>query len=698
MIGTAVSTESLDERIERLRQMDRFIKTPCRYFPYGREPAFSKLSREQCRFYAYFRTQVDTFENIKGDDGYNRLLVIECLSTEEGRARLERYLSEDRRSDFYAFAKDLLPELRMNRGADPGESLGLLWDNADLLFTEIFLPEYTGASDEQLSSILSILGIGYLRRVSSDTGVRLFGKALTLVDRYYKRHSGMSIGKTYACGRVCSFCRAFGRYLPREECTGHAVCYQEFDGRMKILLGEITDCVDAYLCIRHGGRGISESGYRMLSDELVQMISDMDGGQAEMPVEHESPIDILTADPDGRMPGGCPPPQYSKVYSGELVPKDIGTSGTVAMLPDHDISGNDGAYYPEPLVRHPDGSIGGLGYYRFWRDSLHEGRVYPADTGMILTLYSEMVRNGVPDADMYREVVKTVRPMRRIPDALTGLVAYMTIKGDLPVERMLAKASRSMFKHLIFRIMSGRKQPVAKWLLTDGLGLEIEFGSSRTWDVFRVAFIMVLRTLYVSGRDWFEDNNVSIVKLPCDYVPEGGAPLEFEALSYIRHSFVTDTGELYAEVKARLRNNRRRSFFLFGMDVSPVIDSAVGAVDRKEAARNEPPVIDMTKVRQARQDLDYVVGAVGSEEPEAEQEQDGPLLVQENDPWGALIGSLGASEREYLKAALHGTRTDSRLESSINDRAAEIMGDALVEGGRIYEEYVSEIEGRIGGS
>jgi hypothetical protein len=92
------------------------------------------------------------------------------------------------------------------------------------------------------------------------------------------------------------------------------------------------------------------------------MILEMDGNQTEMPVDHGNPVIVLTADPDGRMPGGCPPPQYSRVYSEELLPKDIEVSGTAGILPDCDISGNDGLYYPEPLVRNPDGTFGGLGY------------------------------------------------------------------------------------------------------------------------------------------------------------------------------------------------------------------------------------------------------------------------------------------------------------------------------------------------
>ena len=696
MIGAAVSTESLEERIERLKQIDRYIRTPCRYFPYGGPPAFSRLNREQCRYYAYFRTQIDTLENIKGDEGYYRLLVIECLSTEEGRVRLERYLSEDRGPGFYVFAKGLLPELRMHRGEDPGEDLGLLWDNTDLLYTQTFLPEYTGANSEQLSSILSILGFGYVRRISSDAGIRLFGKALRLVDSYYRKYSGKSMGESFACGQVSSFRRAFAGYLPPEECSRHAVVYQEFDERMNVLLREIADCVDMHPSISRAGSVPYESKRRMLSDELAKMILEMDGNQTEMPVDHGNPVVVLTADPDGRMPVGCPPPQYSRVYSEELLPKDIEAPGTAGILPDSDISGNDGPYYPEPLVRNPDGTFGGLEYYRFWRDSLHAGRLYPGDTRMILALHSEMVRNGLSAADAYREVMKAIRPMRRIPEVLVGLASHLTVKADLPVERFLARSSREMFKHLIFRIMSGRNQPVAKWLFTEGLGLEIEFDGSRTWDVFRAAFIKVLRTLYADGEDWFEENNVRIVRMHCGYVPEGGVPAEFDAISFIRHPFVSDTGRLYAEVAARLRNNRRRSTYLFGMDISPVIDSAIGIVSRMGSAKPEPPIIDKRKVREAREDLDYVVSAVGTDVPDEEPEHDPERSPQEGDPWGSFIDSLDERERAYLRAAISGTRADILLESSINDRAAEITGDAVVEGGRIYEEYLTEISARIG--
>lgn len=695
MIGAAVTTEPIEERLEFLRQIDRFVKSPYRYFPYGGAPVFSKLNREQCRFYAYFRTQIDTLENIKGDEGYYRLLVIECLSTEEGRARLERYLSEDRGPGFYVFAKGLLPELRMHRGEDPGDDLGLLWDNKDLLYTQTFLPGYTGASYEQLSSILSILGFGYVRRISSNAGIRLYGRALRLVENHYKRSTGRGMGETFAGERVCMFRRAFAEYLPPEECSRHAICYRAFDERMNTLLREIADCVDMHPSLCRGDRRPYESRRTILSDELAEAIAGMDANQTEMEEEHGRYVTVLTAGSDGRMPEGCPPPQYTMIYSGELTPRDIDISGTSFFLPDSDISGNDGPYYPEPLERLPDGRLRGLEYYRFWRDSLQGGRLFPADTAMIMTLYADMTRNGASNEDVYHAVMMAVRPMKRVPEALVRLTEYLTVRGDMPVDRSLARVSREMLKHLICRIMSGRRQPVAKWLFTECLDLEIEFDSPLAWDVFRVAFAKVMRILYRGGTQWFADNNVSIVRIPCGFVPDGGKPVEFDAISYIRHQFSVDARYLYAEVVARLRNNRRRSIELFGMYVSPVIDYAIGAVERGRAVKAQKPVIDMTKVRQAREDLDYVVSAVGVDEPDEVTDIEESSPSPEGDPWKTFIDSLSASEREYLAAAISGTHADMLLESSINDRAAEITGDSVVEDGKVFEEYITEIRSRI---
>ena len=690
-----IAGEPLSERLAHIEYIRRTIKSPCNYFPYGGPPYFSKLSREQRRYYAYFRTILDSDEDIRGDEGYYRLLVIECLSTEEGRRRLEDYLSKDRRTGFYVFARDLLPELRIHRGADPGDGLGLQWDNMNLLYTQTFLPEYHGASEDQLSAILSSLGFGYMRRVSSRAGLDLMDKAIALVERNLIGRTGKSIGRVFAGDRVSTFRRSFAGFLPDEECSRHAIVYNTFDMYgMQTLLREIADRVEDHFIFARGSEVRPDSYYTLLTEGDLEGIMALEcgGGPRRIP-NGDSAISVITAGPDGRMPEDYPPPENRELY---LEKKEVNRSLTDDLLA-HCMPGNDGPFYPES----PSLS-GGMGYYRFWRDSLASGRVYPCDPVMIAMRTREMCSGKVPYADMHRELSRLARSRKGVPEELITILEELTVLSDLPVDRSEAGLSWRMLRYLLFRIMSGRRQPVGRWLFTECLeiaNIDRYLSDKVSWDAFCMAFAACMREGYRKKSQWFAEHGLYTVSMRC----EGGyglPPCDFEAVTAITGIFREHTVALASEVGQVVvrgcdKRSRTKSPVLFGMDVTDIAEDAAAIASGRRTVKRAPRV-DMGKVKQAREDLDYVVSAVGTETPSEEPEPEPPKEEDARDPWDVLVSSLSSDDMKYLSKCLSGTAPDIIRESAINELAAHLVGDAIIEDGRVYVEYMQDITSRLG--
>lgn len=688
MAVSRMAEEPLTERLAHFERIGRFIKTPCNYFPYGGSASFSKLSRDQTRYYAYFRTILDSDANIKGDEGYYRLLVIECLSTEEGRVKLERYLSEDRGTGFYNYARDLLPELRIHRGVGPGNGLGLLWDNMGLLYTQTFLPEYRGASSEQLTAILSSVGFGYMRRVSSKAGLDLVDKAIALVDRSYIERTGKSIGETFAGDRVSTFRTAFGRYLPPEECSRHAIVYNAFDLRgIQSLLREIVDRVEDHFVFGRGSERRPDSYYSILTQEELDGIFGLQRGDGPtgQPGDDIS-LSVVTAGPDGRMPENYPPPEYRETFLKDPIAPIQVTKDMLA----HCEEGNDGPFFPESPTE------GNTGYYRFWRDSLVEGRIYPTDSVLVEMRVREMRADGMAYEFMYRELSRLIRSRKGALQGLMEVLENLTVLSDIPVDRDLAAGSWRMLRHLLFRIMSGSRQPIGRWLFTDCLGIEglgRYLTGNASWDAFGKAFSACLRRGYRTENPWFANHGLAVTEMRCEGIYSIPA-CPFKGVSSVIGSFREEIVELASAVSRAATGKRRKSEpVIFGMDVADLVEECVrvafGIEERKKEAPK--PIIDRELVKQAREDLEYVVSAVGIEEDEQVQEQEDAAVVNPDDPWGSLFASLSPDETDYLRKCIAGTGVDMRIEASINEKASDTVDDAIVEDGRVYEEYIENI-------
>ncbi|MDO5852663.1 MAG: TerB N-terminal domain-containing protein [Thermoplasmata archaeon] len=130
---------------------------------------------------------------------------------------------------------------------------------------------------------------------------------------------------------------------------------------------------------------------------------------------------------------------------------------------------------------------------------------------------------------------------------------------------------------------------------------------------------------------------------------------------------------------------------------------------RARRARDEAEciVIDPDAVRSAESDLEAVRGMMSVEEEGIEEEISVPEPAGPATGWDALAASLDAVERTYLVASLtsrgagphtlEGTgRRPSEVESSVNAKAMDAIGDAVMEEGRAFEEYAEDIRRMLG--
>lgn len=166
--------------------------------------------------------------------------------------------------------------------------------------------------------------------------------------------------------------------------------------------------------------------------------------------------------------------------------------------------------------------------------------------------------------------------------------------------------------------------------------------------------------------------------------------------------------------------------------VAAVVDAVDAYMDRREGrermararAMAESMSFDDDAVRRAEEDLHAVTGMMSAGDGIPDDGQIGFETVPEpappidpepvlesgprdygGDPWSAFASALDATERRFLaeklaggdgSAALVGTgMRPVQVESSVNSKAMDAIGDAVMEDGIIFEEYLDELRGAL---
>ena len=159
---------------------------------------------------------------------------------------------------------------------------------------------------------------------------------------------------------------------------------------------------------------------------------------------------------------------------------------------------------------------------------------------------------------------------------------------------------------------------------------------------------------------------------------------------------------VFREVNRRLGFSSPRVPDLFPDDLMSIVSKAVNGVFReleesealerkmREASR---VVIDRDAVAAAADDLVAVTGMMTVEEQEESEKE--PIQAAAASGWEALLSALDDVEREYLRnggKVPGGTgRRPVEVEASINGKAMDSVGDAIVENGSVFDDYADEV-------
>lgn len=172
--------------------------------------------------------------------------------------------------------------------------------------------------------------------------------------------------------------------------------------------------------------------------------------------------------------------------------------------------------------------------------------------------------------------------------------------------------------------------------------------------------------------------------------------------------FQDGMGEIVrAVVKAvGVRGKKPRDARAFGVGLSSIVleetdrwFSEKGAAAAVSKARGL--AFDQAGIRRAEEDLGRVTELIGTEaedhdDPAAQDIREDPEsdAVHSANPWEELVSRLDVIQEGYLKKALAGFLPVAKpiVEGSINGIAMDVVKDAVIEDGNVFEEYVQDLE------
>jgi hypothetical protein len=711
--------EPLETRLRLIEEIKRLDNTRCPYVPTKAvRPRFGDLTDEQRRYYAFYKTMFDLDERIKSDAGYDHLLLMECMSTEEGREKLWTYLSVNRNSLFYDRAKPLLNDISLSKGIAATDLAKNKRVGYNMLLTDIFLPEFKGLGWESFQALARAFSI-HLWDVGTCDIVSITNYAFTLMEEYLRDKTGKGIGETFARYETSSNFRLFADFLPMEECPYCVAVYHTFDiDRMRPLISDIIVACNTNnsYCARNMYRQtpmvrMRENGIPKEIASSISKFKCIPGTPKDYPDIHNGSVRIEVSR-DGSLSNDYPPPVFIQSCNDGEGPSSIanghGRPLNDAILNDLDdiIGRRSERPWAYTKVILTEEGIQGKEYYLFWRDKFLDGMLYNFNLGCLYVRYMEMVRSGCEPEEILRFVEGTVLDNAYIHPVMESITLEVSSRHDLPVPMSLTASSNLLSCYSLCRVVEGKEQSLSRTFFLELLRLD-ECGYDQDldnlWKAFVYTFKVVLKRFREKYSDWeayglsFRDR-----RYPCMF---GSCTTEiqyyeYHTLDHIPKAFADEVRELSRNVsrwyREKTENNRTRKkeLIVFDVDIVPIMNRAFEMVLGPPKMTKEDISMDSELIQQAQEDLDYVVKAMATEESESEPVAPTEKIEEvapETDPWASLLDALNDAERKYLEACVDGTKPNVRVEESINSKASETVGDVIIEDGKVFEEYVEKI-------
>jgi hypothetical protein len=356
-----------------------------------------------------------------------------------------------------------------------------------------------------------------------------------------------------------------------------------------------------------------------------------------------------------------------------------------------------------------------LDYYLFWRDEAKNGTFHDTDRGYLWLYLCELINS---DEDP-RKVLDALAEMAMAyehddenerPFIGPVYLDYALANGIRSVDPGVFRSNLSM--NLALDSVFSDEPMLDIGTVSKASGLKTETALRGFDETCLRALMMALRELdsttpfYLRCRlrsNMYTDRAFKRLRYYGDLPRE----ISVEYLDYLgSESFCDGLRDLARCVlqtvaKARGGKGKVKVDRAFGQTVAKIAEkcaqAAIATQDRASKRRIE---IDPEKLKKAESDLDEVTGMMGVEETRDEEPEEMPAAPAE-EGWSAFAASLTPDEKDYIRSVLAGAPSASggraiRLEDSINGKAMDAVGDAVVEDGEAIDDYIEQLEETIG--
>lgn len=739
--------ERLRRQLERFRGLSpvqcSFVRSP------GKGSEFEALTDAQRSYYLWYRHRFMDGEFPASDIGYSKLLLIDLINDRSDTHRVMEALwhyrdarerdsraypglyTVDEAMFCYAVANDLpIPRIRY---------LSEEWSRAAI--SEALLPYPEDLSGD----LLDVLTGGASSR-GDPKATALFNASLRPVDRFMRRRSGRGILETHCRGErtlavgILAVSGLQDHYLYDPVVT---VVYTDPDDSLPMFLGAMYRYCMTLVSRETGDMGTSVSsifpkGLRRIVDEILAQEDDsvpdgkpepLSAAASGTPENLSRPV-VRPLPHDARYVPGSSLRQAMQRFSG------IPPVGVRAYVP-------SGCSTPEYARM----DTAALEYYLYWREQARSGRYGETDDGYLWLYRCELINTDPDTGHALGQLAGLSRAydgcfgrnqsnVRRIPGET--YLDYALIRhpyGLDPTVRPGPVTSGVLLRMLL----EGRDPPVC----ADNILTLADIGSSKedrgirasfTDDCARIAARVIARINRIcidkggqvsgfcglrtgseersafGGLRYYGDDSRIVLRLP----------------SYADNQrFLEGTRTLVRTVVRAVQDRGKplRPVWIYGAEASDIVaeetenwlsgkPSETPAVVIMEEA--PPTLIDRSAVDAAEEDLRRVTELMGTEQEDpaddreavgvpspdvlASSAADVRSMQDDGDPWKAMAARLDKAERRYLRGILSGTpvAVSTMLEAFINDAAMDTVRDAIVENGRVYDEYADDIRRTLG--
>ncbi|AMK14228.1 hypothetical protein AUP07_1187 [methanogenic archaeon mixed culture ISO4-G1] len=710
-----------------------------------RNADYSVMDRQQKAYYLYWRDELSRGTCLKSDRGYVKLRLCEIINSDmdpkDGMRELRLLFDNSRmhgmpQSDLaatmfdYAVVHDLdLPTMWMGKGSV-----------RSFMITSEIMSFPTRRIGKELVWYLSGGPKMHADGVDSLRHISLFNDSLTAIDRFLMENTGKGVAQTYSEGMVTELYKVF-LYLPYGKDKDYQITYEKL--RTDGVFGEFMLGLFSYtrkvLCKDIGEKGpATPSSFNKEFRAIVDRIHEEGPGDFEkipkawrgtnrqsMSSKERALVD-MGASLEAQF-GTAEKPKAILNIDKEAQKQHVSPHLKTDIERNWNVEVKERCEYIPSGFTNPDYrsfSEPQRKFYVYWRDQTRKGNYGETDRGYLWLYLCELVNiKADPQVNMDQLVGLRRAYGGADEDNLIGKTCF-----EYSLVHKLAFPDPSIYESNITaclvmeQFLKGMDTHPDKTLLLFLSGIN-DKTMSREFDQDCVGITCAMLRAVEKAM---EDQGTTIEEF-CDPEKVPTVVTVFEDLKYFKEirkarftyrnyiynaAFDDSLKEIVKNVFSAVRMKRTgkavkiNKFTAFGMECREMLTKAVSSwyegkeiAEIKERASNLK--LDREAVTGAETALKDVTRMMATEEVQEEVVMRPVEPVRKiSDSWQGLAEALDEKQKGYLRAVLEGNgqqylrdigSIQSRMEDSINALAMDAVGDNILEGGVIFDEYTDNV-------